>query len=61
MFSFYHKIHNIGKAYGEYTSHPNEIKYGCNLCPTAYNQHFFTDSDYTDMAAVLYEKYPIMQ
>jgi hypothetical protein len=56
MFSFYHKIHNTGKSYGIYTLPLQDIWYGCNLCPTTYNQHTFTDLEYSDMAAILYEK-----
>jgi len=56
VYSFYHKIHNIGLQYGVYTKKLQDICYGLSICPNSYNAHIFTDLQYQEMAAVLYEK-----
>lgn len=56
IFTFYHKIHNIGKQYGVYTRKLSDICYGLSICPESHNGHLFSTTEYEDMAAALYKK-----
>jgi hypothetical protein len=56
IYSFYHKLHNIGRQYGVYTKKLADVKYGMSICPDSHNGHYFSDMEYQEMAAALYEK-----
>jgi hypothetical protein len=56
IFTFYNKLRNVGRQYGIYLQALDDIKYEASLCPTSHNGHTFTDLEYEDMAATLYEK-----
>jgi hypothetical protein len=56
MYTVYHKIHNIGKQYGVYTRKLQDVRHDLSLCPDSYIGHTFTNNQYEDMAAALYEK-----
>ena len=56
IFTFYNKLRNVGCQYGIYLHALDDIKYEASLCPPSYNGHIFTDIEYENMAATLYEK-----
>ena len=56
IFTFYNKLQNVGRQYGIYLQALDDIKYEVSLCPPSYNGHIFTDVEYENMAATLYEK-----
>jgi hypothetical protein len=56
IFTFYNKLQNVGRQYGIYLQALDDIKYEVSLCPHSYNGQIFTDVEYENMAATLYEK-----